>query len=234
MLKELTSNKTMNYLVVTIKKWNLEVYEKHISKLEGNWSLITNKEDLTLKNIKKINPKYIFFPHWSWMVPKEITDNYDCVCIHMTDLPYGRGGSPLQNLIIKGHKVTKLTALKMTQELDTGDIYHKVSLDLSGSAQEIFIDSANKIYELIKFIIENKPQLQPQEGKVVNFNRRKPSQSEIPKDITIEEIYDYIRMLDADTYPAAYINYGEFRLLCKKAKLDNGKLTMEVDVKKNE
>ena len=224
----------MNYLVVTIKKWNLEVYEKHISKLEGNWSLITNKEDLTLKNIKKINPKYIFFPHWSWMVPKEITDNYDCVCIHMTDLPYGRGGSPLQNLIIKGHKVTKLTALKMTQELDTGDIYHKVSLDLSGSAQEIFIDSANKIYELIKFIIENKPQLQPQEGKVVNFNRRKPSQSEIPKDITIEEIYDYIRMLDADTYPAAYIDFGGFRLLFKKAKLDNGKLTMEVDVKKNE
>ena len=224
----------MNYLVVTIKQWNLDVYEKYISKLEGNWSLITNKEDLTLKNIKKINPKYIFFPHWSWMVPKEITDNYDCVCIHMTDLPYGRGGSPLQNLIIKGHKVTKLTALKMTQELDTGDIYHKVSLDLSGSAQEIFIDSANKIYELIKFIIENKPQLQPQEGKVVNFNRRKPSQSEIPKDITIEEIYDYIRMLDADTYPAAYIDFGGFRLLFKKAKLDNGKLTMEVDVKKNE
>ena len=224
----------MNYLVVTIKQWNLDVYEKYISKLEGNWSLITNKEDLTLKNIKKINPKYIFFPHWSWMVPKEITDNYDCVCIHMTDLPYGRGGSPLQNLIIKGHKVTKLTALKMTQELDTGDIYHKVSLDLLGSAQEIFIEAANKAYELIKFIVENNPTPQPQEGEVVNFNRRKPSQSEIPKDITFDNIYDYVRMLDADTYPAAYIDFGGFRLLFKKAKLDNGKLTMEVDVKKNE
>ena len=69
----------MNYLVVTIKQWNLEVYEKHISKLEGSWSLITDKENLTLENIKKINPKYIFFPHWSWIVPKEITDSYDCV-----------------------------------------------------------------------------------------------------------------------------------------------------------
>ena len=224
----------MNYLVVTIKKWNLEVYEKHISKLEGSWSLITDKENLTLENIKKINPKYIFFPHWSWIVPKEITDSYDCVCIHMTDLPYGRGGSPLQNLIIKGHKVTKITALKMTQELDTGDIYHKVSLDLLGSAQEIFIEAANKAYELIKFIVENNPAPQPQEGEVVNFNRRKPSQSEIPKDITFDNIYDYVRMLDADTYPAAYIDFGGFRLLFKKAKLDNGKLTMEVDVKKNE
>jgi methionyl-tRNA formyltransferase len=224
----------MNYLVVTIKQWNLEVYEKHISKLEGSWSLITDKEDLTLENIKKINPKYIFFPHWSWIVPKEITDSYDCVCIHMTDLPYGRGGSPLQNLIIKGHKVTKITALKMVQELDTGDIYHKVSLDLLGSAQEIFMEAANKVYELIKFIVENNPTPQPQEGEVVNFNRRKPSQSEIPKDITFDKIYDYVRMLDADTYPAAYIDCGGFRLLFKKAKLDNGKLTMEVDVKKNE
>jgi len=224
----------MNYLVVTIKQWNLEVYEKHISKLEGSWSLITDKENLTLENIKKINPKYIFFPHWSWIVPKEITDSYDCVCIHMTDLPYGRGGSPLQNLIIKGHKVTKITALKMTQELDTGDIYHKVSLDLLGSAQEIFIEAANKAYELIKFIVENNPAPQPQEGEVVNFNRRKPSQSEIPKDITFDNIYDYVRMLDADTYPAAYIDFDGFRLLFKKAKLDNGKLTMEVAVKKNE
>jgi methionyl-tRNA formyltransferase len=224
----------MNYLVATIKQWNLEVYEKHISKLEGSWSLITDKENLTLENIKKINPKYIFFPHWSWIVPKEITDSYDCVCIHMTDLPYGRGGSPLQNLIIKGHKVTKITALKMTQELDTGDIYHKVSLDLLGSAQEIFIEAANKAYELIKFIVENNPAPQPQEGEVVNFNRRKPSQSEIPKDITFDNIYDYVRMLDADTYPAAYIDFDGFRLLFKKAKLDNGKLTMEVAVKKNE
>ena len=224
----------MNYLVATIKQWNLEVYEKHISKLEGSWSLITDKENLTLENIKKINPKYIFFPHWSWIVPKEITDSYDCVCIHMTDLPYGRGGSPLQNLIIKGHKVTKITALKMTQELDTGDIYHKVSLDLLGSAQEIFIEAANKAYELIKFIVENNPTPQPQEGEVVNFNRRKPSQSEIPKDITFDNIYDYVRMLDADTYPAAYIDFDGFRLLFKKAKLDNGKLTMEVAVKKNE
>ena len=224
----------MNYLVATIKQWNLEVYEKHISKLEGSWSLITDKENLTLENIKKINPKYIFFPHWSWIVPKEITDSYDCVCIHMTDLPYGRGGSPLQNLIIKGHKVTKITALKMVQELDTGDIYHKVSLDLLGSAQEIFIEAANKAYELIKFIVENNPAPQPQEGEVVNFNRRKPSQSEIPKDITFDNIYDYVRMLDADTYPAAYIDFDGFRLLFKKAKLDNGKLTMEVAVKKNE
>ena len=43
----------------------------------------------------------------------------------MTDLPYGRGGSPLQNLIINGHKETMMSALRCVQELDAGPIYLK-------------------------------------------------------------------------------------------------------------
>ncbi len=38
--------------------------------------------------------------------------------VHMTDVPYGRGGSPLQNLIARGHTSTKLTAMRMTAEVD--------------------------------------------------------------------------------------------------------------------
>jgi methionyl-tRNA formyltransferase len=234
MLKGLALNKAMNYIVVTIKEWNLDVYEKHISKLKGNWSLITDKQDLTLKNIKKINPKYIFFTHWSWMVPKEITNNYDCVCMHMTDLPYGRGGSPLQNLIIKGHKITKITALKMTQELDAGDIYHKVSLDLLGTAHEIFIDSANKTYELIKFIVENNPIPQPQEGEIVNFNRRKPSQSQIPEGLSLEDLHNHIRMLDAPGYPKAFLEMNDYRLEFESSDYADFRLSAKVSFIKRE
>jgi len=36
----------------------------------------------------------------------------------MTDVPYGRGGSPLQNLIVRGHTETKLTALRCVRDLD--------------------------------------------------------------------------------------------------------------------
>ena len=43
----------------------------------------------------------------------------------MTDLPYGRGGSPLQNLILKGKKTTKITAFKMIDKIDAGPIYLK-------------------------------------------------------------------------------------------------------------
>ena len=62
----------------------------------------------------------------------------------MTDLPYGRGGSPLQNLIIRGHKKTKISALRMVNELDAGPIYFKRSLSLNGNAQKIYSSCSKK------------------------------------------------------------------------------------------
>ena len=41
----------------------------------------------------------------------------------MTDLPFGRGGSPLQNLIVRGYKETMLSAIKCVGEVDAGPIY---------------------------------------------------------------------------------------------------------------
>ena len=88
-----------SFLVATIKPWNVNAYHEHADKLEGDWHLITEKKKLDGDFLKRLNPRYIFFPHWSWRVPREIIENYECVCFHMTDLPYGRGGTPLQNLI---------------------------------------------------------------------------------------------------------------------------------------
>jgi len=50
----------------------------------------------------------------------------------MTDLPFGRGGSPLQNLIVRGFTHTKLSALRVEKGLDTGDIYLKEDLEQYG------------------------------------------------------------------------------------------------------
>ncbi len=210
--------KVNTYIVATIKDWHIKEFVNYSKKLSGNWHLITNKNKLTTKNIKQIKPKYIFFPHWSWLVSKEITNNYNCVCFHETDLPYGRGGSPIQNLILNGHKKTKITAFKMTQELDAGDIYTKVSLSLSGSAQEIFVRSSKIIANMIKTIVEQNPTPKTQTGKITNFNRRTPQQSVIPNNISLNKIYDFIRMLDADTYPKSYINYGNFRITFDNSK----------------
>ena len=75
--------------------------------------------------------------------PKSIWGTWPTVIFHMTDLPYGRGGSPLQNLIKRKHRTTKITAILCDDGLDTGDIYLKEDLSLEGSAEEIFLSRRN-------------------------------------------------------------------------------------------
>jgi methionyl-tRNA formyltransferase len=200
------------YIVATIRPWNINTFTDIISKYPGTWHLITEPKDLTPRKIRQLNPRYIFFPHWSHIVPRSIIDFCECVCFHETDVPFGRGGSPIQNLIVRGHKETKISALRMTKDLDAGPVYLKHRLSLQGRAEDIYIRSSKIIAGMIREIITKEPVPKPQKGKVVVFQRRNPEQSVIPLKLkAIDQIFDYLRMLDAAEYPKAFIERGGFR-----------------------
>ena len=89
-------------------------------------------------NLILSKPEIIFFPDWSWIIPNEIISNYKCICFHESNLPKFRGGSPIQNQIIRGITKTKTTAFIMNEKIDAGDIILQKNLSLEGSIQEIF------------------------------------------------------------------------------------------------
>ena len=100
--------------------------------------LLSSPKKLTLSYVKNKKPKLIFFPDWSWIVSDKITSNYKCICFHESNLPKFRGGSPIQNQIIRGVEKTKTTAFLMSKGLDNGDILLQKNLSLKGSLNEIF------------------------------------------------------------------------------------------------
>ncbi len=226
---------TDNYVVATIRPWNLETYQNVIKHFPGSWHLITDPNDLTAEKIAKLKPRFIFFPHWSHPVSKEILDLTECVCFHETDLPYGRGGSPIQNLIAKGHRETVITALRMVDELDAGPVYMKRSLSLDGLAEEIFVRASKIIAEMIKAIITEHPEPVSQVGEPTLFKRRKSGQSKIPQGLnTLEELFDHIRMLDAADYPRAYLEYGGFRWEISRPALKTSEIHADIRITKIE
>lgn len=216
----------MKIVIATIKSWNIERAKALQEKYAGVHEIViyTKKEEFTIENVKAFGPDYILMPHWSYIVSDEITQNWNCVVFHMTDLPYGRGGSPLQNLIVRGHKETKISAIKVTAQIDGGPVYMKKPLSLEGAAQEIFVRCSDIIFgEMIPRFLEE--QLEPMEqiGEPVIFKRRTEKDGEITSDMELDKIYDYIRMLDAEGYPRAYIEFGEYRLSFENAVLsENG------------
>lgn len=172
----------------------------------ANTIRVSSHEELMSIDLVNFSPDWIFFPHWSWKVPSEIFSSYNCVIFHMTDLPFGRGGTPLQNLITRGIDNTKICALKCEEGIDTGPVFCRKPLSLNGTAEEILTRANRCIEEMIAEIVLTNPEALPQEGEVVLFKRRTPQQSNIANLITISDVYDHIRMLDAKGYPTAYFS----------------------------
>ena len=226
------------YIIATIKSWNIENAQKIAEQNPDKEILIINNpEELTVDIAKSYDPAFIFFPHWSWIIPEELYSNYNCVVFHMTDLPFGRGGSPLQNLIERGIYDTKISAIKVCKELDAGPIYLKESLNISnGSADEILKRVSEIIFNSMipRFFKDDKLTSHEQTGEIVTFKRRTSDQSEIPEGLSQRQIYDYIRMLDGEGYPTAFQKYGNGRIYYTDADYSNGIVTANARFVENE
>jgi methionyl-tRNA formyltransferase len=216
------------YIVAGCKSWHRRLFDEILSKLAGDWHYVGGREDLSLADVRDLRPRYVFFLHWSWKVPPEVLEEAECVCFHMTDVPYGRGGSPLQNLIARGHRDTKLTALRMTSELDAGPIYLKRNLSLEGGAEEIYLRASTLSADMVKQIVRDEIQPAPQTGEPVIFKRRKPEESQIANLDSLERLHDLIRMLDAEGYPRAFLSHAGYRFEFSRSALYDGRIVADV------
>ena len=212
------------YLVATVKRWNVDEFARRAPELPGRWLLVSDAASLNVGLIHALKPRYVFFPHWSWKVPDDVLAAAECVCFHMTVVPYGRGGSPLQNLIVREHTETKVSALRMVQELDAGPVYMKRTLSLKGAAHEIFQRCASVVFDMIEEMVVHRPEPVPQSGTPVVFTRRRPSESRLPLSGPLHSIYDHIRMLDAEGYPRAFLDYGDYRLELREARMEDDRV----------
>jgi Methionyl-tRNA formyltransferase len=105
-------------LLLSSRPWNKGLAERLRVALERPVRTIGKPAELQLEAVAELDPAWIFVPHWSHWIPEAIWSRWPTVIFHMTDLPYGRGGSPLQNLIQRGHSSTMLTALRRSAQLD--------------------------------------------------------------------------------------------------------------------
>ena len=213
-----------NYVIACSKNW----FNNHQKSSDFNKLKIyeiSKKEELNLEYLEKIKPRYIFFPHWSWRVESEIFEKYECIVFHTAPLPFGRGGSPIQNLIIRGVRQAPVCALRMTSELDAGPIYDSMEVSLEGSISTIFQKIASCIeMQIIKICSEN-PSPKEQIGEPVFFKRLTEKENELLAENTPNMMCDRIRMIDGLDYSPAFICYGDYRIefteaICKNSFLE--------------
>jgi methionyl-tRNA formyltransferase len=213
-------------IICTVKSWNI----RRAKELTEN--VITRKEDLTYERIKELDPDWIFFPHWSWKIPDEIIRDYRCVIFHTSPLPWGRGGSPIQNQILRGRYNSEVCALLATSELDAGPVYLRKKISLAyGSIESLLIKISDIVFDMIPKIMGGIEPV-PQTGEVVKFTRLKDSC--LPPYLSPRGVYDFIRMLDGEGYPPAYIQGDGYRMEFTKASFHDTEVRANVRITREE
>lgn len=182
--------------------------------------------------IDDINPDWVFFFHWSEIVPKEIYNNHKCVVIHTGRLPKDRGGSPLQNQILKGITNTRVNAIEMKEQVDSGGIYHSIPITLQGNITDIWLSIAIITRKLINYCVTVNPEPISQNGTPQTYKRIKDNQLKFNSTKDISDIYDQIRMVDDDSYPSPYIQIEGYKIEFSRAKINNNNIIADVRISK--
>lgn len=191
---------------------------------------IRTPDELDLEALERFAPNHVFFPHWSSKIPADVFERFESIIFHMTDVPFGRGGSPLQNLVTRGIETTRLSALRCVAELDAGPVYLKRDLSTLGTAEEVFLRAARLMETMIVDIVMQRIEPAPQSGETTRFRRRVPADGDLRPATNLDVAHDLIRMLDGDGYPPAFLEAGSLRYEFTRASHRGGHLIADVRI----
>jgi methionyl-tRNA formyltransferase len=153
---------------------------------------------------------------------KDLSLNKHNLVVHESDLPKGKGWSPLTWQVLEGKNQIPITLFEATEKVDAGDIYLQDFIDLEGHelVEELRQKQGEKTIALILKFINQYPDIKkkPQVGSESFYPRRTPKDSQLDPQKTIEEQFNLLRVCDNEKYPAFFYKDGiKYLLKIEKA-----------------
>lgn len=158
---------------------------------------------------------------------EKILKNFDLnrynLVVHASDLPKGRGWSPLTWQILEGKNEITLTLFEAAEKVDSGLIYMKDTVVFEGHEliDELRKKIGEKSNEMILSFISSYPNITgyKQKGEPTFYPKRSAKDSELDVNKTIAEQFNLLRVADKERYPAFFYFKGH-KYLIKIEKAD--------------
>jgi len=145
--------------------------------------------------------------------------------VHESNLPEGRGWSPVTWQILQGRTQFKMTLLEAVDEVDAGAIY--IQDDLVFQGHELIdeireIQGSKTIQIILRFLARPEDYApRPQSGEPTFYPRRRPEDSKIDIYQSLEQQFNLLRVCDFDRYPAFFDHLGyRYRIKIEKDRHD--------------
>lgn len=159
-----------------------------------------------------------------------LSKNKNNLVVHESDLPKGRGWSPLTWQVLEGANSIPVTLFEAAEAVDSGPIYLQEKIDLYGNelVEDLRYFQAISTIHLCKAFMANYPYVLKkacaQNGDATYYRRRYPVDSQLDPDQTIRKQFNRLRVSDNLRYPAWFeIDGNRYRL--KIDKLNKKRLT---------
>lgn len=148
---------------------------------------------------------------------KSLALNAHNIVVHASDLPQGRGFSPLQWQILEGKNKIVLTLFEAVKEVDAGSYYVKSAIDFEGHElhDELRERLARKIIEMcVRYVADySKQKPIPQEGSPSFYPRRTAKDDELDVRKTLAEQFNHLRIADNERFPLRFSYLGHTYVL---------------------
>jgi methionyl-tRNA formyltransferase len=136
--------------------------------------------------------------------------------VHASDLPLGRGWSPLTWQILEGKNSIPIVLFEAADKVDSGPIYLKAMLEFEGHEllDELRLSLAKKSISLCKEFVSAYPQVvegaqkQNPVAGLPTYRRRAPEDSRLDINKSLVDQFCLLRVVDNDSYPAFFDHLG--------------------------
>lgn len=198
-----------SWFVDHAKKLQLILKKEHTTEIIYNFNEMTKGDIAFFLSVTKICP------------PEKLALHTHNIVIHASDLPKGKGWSPMPWQILEGKNEIALSLFEAAEKVDSGVIYIKDKVVYEGHEliDELREKMAAKMSEMAVNYVEHYDTITGEEqiGEETFYQKRTPHDSELDITQSLLQQFNLLRTIDNERYPAFFYKDG-FKYLLKISK----------------
>ena len=199
-------------LVVNRESWIFPFVKKLLTQIKQGGHRVRLIHDLS----KMEAGDMAFFLSWEKIVPEALLAlHVHNLVVHESALPKGRGWSPLTWQILQGRKKVPITLFEAQKDVDSGPIYLQRVMKFRGDelVSELRQVQGKKTIELVmkfvgKYAQNHHVKGKKQKGRATYYPKRRPKDSELDPQKTLRQLFNQLRVVDNEKYPAFFWHKG--------------------------
>lgn len=189
-----------------------------------------------LKNqLEKIKPDIIILTDFGQIIPADILSipKIAAINLHPSLLPKYRGATPIQTAILNGEKETGVTIIKMSPEIDKGEIIMQQKIEIL--EHDNYLTLRDRLSNLsLKMLLELLPKMQANKFDTIKQDDTEAiNTKKLSKDMGLIDWKKKPVELDRQIraffpWPGSFTEIDNKRLIVHEAHLDKGKLVLDI------